>query len=136
MSTYPAEGEVCDVIIRGARLFALPDPEDEPGERVWTFQLPGAVRERELFSVCLDLPQVTVERVGPADWPPQAGDIWSDEAGDAEEWHALPVRFGSTDVILHLDSALAGLEPAGFIDSFPRARLVRRRGPVTEDREA
>lgn len=52
-----AEGDTVDITIRGAKVYALPDPEDDPGERFWTFQLGD-----QLFSVPLDFSEVTVER--------------------------------------------------------------------------
>lgn len=78
---------------------------------------------------------VAVERVAPAGWPPQAGDVWKDS--NDEEWFAS-TRTATSPVELFLAdfSSSMAMEPDDLAEKFGPVRLVRRREPVTEDREA
>jgi hypothetical protein len=71
-------GEVVDITIKGARV-------DRVDGR-WLGCLLGAYR----VTVPLDGPRVTVERVAPAEWPPQPGDLWKDR--NESVWFALRQR--------------------------------------------
>lgn len=127
-----AEGDTVDITIRGAKVYALPDPDDDPGERFWTFSLPAQLGIKPpLFSVPLDYSEVTVEHAGPENWPPQAGDIWSDEDDEFPghcDWHVLPRNLGSfEELVMHVDSSSPGITPSDFLQQFPKARLLRRR---------
>jgi hypothetical protein len=70
-------GEIADITIKGVRIAAVPIAGqndtfaiiDEHGNR---YRMP---------------PQAAVERVAPADWPPQPGDLWRDQGGTL--WFAV-----------------------------------------------
>lgn len=55
-------------------------------------------------------PGVAFERLAPAEWPPQAGDVWRDRDGD--RWLAVPDENGSGKIMLADDH---GAEPPRFV---------------------
>lgn len=89
-------GEVVDITIKGARIVEhvgtslafeyLSDPRDAAGRVIYSR---GNVRA--------DAHSITVERVAPAEWPPQAGDVWRDRHGSP--WFAVDIHdIDETDV--------------------------------------
>lgn len=66
---------------------------------------------------------VTIERIGPAGWPPQAGDIWADKDGD--EWVTLEDS-GVVSIVL-VDGPTWNREPDEFHKDYAPVRLIRRR---------
>lgn len=74
---------------------------------------------------------ITVTRVAPAEWPPQAGDVWTDR--DGEEWFARVETDGSDEYgLLVRANARAGYQYGTRADdvlaSYGPMRLERRRG--------
>lgn len=78
-------GEIVDITIKGARVVDVAHLKDcevgvsfecDYGEYGW--------------AIPLGPPEVTVERVSPAEWPPRPGDVWLDAEGRA--WTALRGR--------------------------------------------
>jgi len=83
--TYAA-GELVDITIRGARV--LPCDVDGVLAAEYTIRLPAHEGAWRRVSVCTESDTVTVERVAPAEWPPQIGDLWRDRAGNL--WFDTP----------------------------------------------
>lgn len=79
-------GEVVDVTIKGVRVDA-----------VHTDGTPDIIAEDSagLATVWALPPQAAVERVAPAEWPPQPGDLWRDQDGDL--WYGLLVDDDDTE---------------------------------------
>ncbi len=87
MSTYQP-GEIVDVTIRGARIM-----EPRPGlDHILTLAYaqaePGVWATISLTRPADDT--VTIERVAPAEWPPQPGDLWRDRVGELWFVHHAP----------------------------------------------
>jgi hypothetical protein len=79
------DGEYVRIVIDTARV-----QKEDAG---WLECLLGAYR----CVVPLDGPGVTVERVAPAEWPPQPGDLWHDRTQTS--WFAADVAdIGETDL--------------------------------------
>jgi hypothetical protein len=107
-----AVDELVNVTIRGARVEEL----DCPGDDTFATLALGSYR----VPIALHAPGVTVERVAPAEWPPQLGDIWADRNGS--EW--FTVKSGRM-----LDGTGGGWsDPQEVVSGFGPMRLVRRRG--------
>ncbi|WUI02071.1 hypothetical protein OHR68_09775 [Spirillospora sp. NBC_00431] len=74
-----------------------------------------------------DDPQVTFERVAPAEWPPRPGDLWRDRDGDT--WHSVLVDDDDT-----ADEAYVILRPGRSSKHHGTAELhdiVQWHGPLT-----
>ncbi|MEU8278171.1 hypothetical protein ACFYOK_37610 [Microbispora bryophytorum] len=74
-------GEVVDITIKGARVKEVCYHGDGNGPDV-RFTYEAKDGEAWPNAVWADAPTVTVTRVAPAEWPPRAGDLWHDCAGD------------------------------------------------------
>lgn len=108
-------GEVVDITIKGARVQSVSNDH-------W---LAFWITDRgTMHSLDISAPGVTVERVAPAEWPPQAGDVWLDRAG--EPWFA----FSDHDVLLlpafPVSTSRAGLLPRVVMEKVGPLTLVRR----------
>ncbi|MFI7628452.1 hypothetical protein [Microbispora rosea] len=81
-------GEVVDITIKGVRI----NNEDADGIVTVLADNPlGATTRYEMP------PQAAIERVGPAEWPPQPGDLWRDQRGGL--WFAADIHdVDETDV--------------------------------------
>lgn len=49
----------------------------------------GTGDSERMLSIDVDAPGLVIERVAPAEWPPQPGDVWKDRDGDA--WFGVEV---------------------------------------------
>lgn len=85
MSDYKP-GEIVDITIRGARVLA--NGTDDLGRPFLEFT---HGEQNVLAAVERDDHAVTIERVTPAEWPPQPGDLWRDSDGDV--WFAYGLVF-------------------------------------------
>jgi hypothetical protein len=84
-------GEIVDVTIKGSRVVGIgyDDRFDSPWLRV---AIP--IGDDEMHGrIHLDAPGITVERVAPAKWPPQPGDLWRDNGGTL--WFAVEDDHGT-----------------------------------------
>lgn len=74
-----ALGELVDITVRGVRVVnSYPETrltEDGPATRSMLV-VRHADHQGQSIAVDVTNPSVTVERVAPADWPPQPGDAW------------------------------------------------------------
>lgn len=89
-------GEIVNITIKGAR---IEEPTDEVGNLEYTY--PAGLSRFEGVVVPL-AESVTVERVAPAGWPPQPGDLWKDRDGTL--WFAVEDK-GHQQVGLMCDSS-------------------------------
>ena len=95
MTQQLQHGDVVDIVVKGVRIDcpggngALPSYTDEHGR---SYPVPG---------------QAAITRVAPADWPPQAGDLWRD--GERMLWLAIDV----TNPHFHEDQRLALINTFG-----------------------
>lgn len=81
MSDTFQPGEIVDITIRGARVLKLTNPTG----RILSveYQDPNPPEDGTCrASLIMDSPAITVERVAPAEWPPQIGDLWRDSYGN------------------------------------------------------
>lgn len=108
-------GERVDITIRGARVV-----EPSVGPDRW---LGVAIGNTEA-DLPVHLPDVTVARVAPKEWPPQLGDIWSEANG--REWFATD--FDGETVIMRAAGSGRGLDALDVLADFGPLALVRRRG--------
>ncbi len=76
-------GEIVDITIKGVRVQCHTD--EDTLEFEYTTEL-GTVEG----VVAVDCANVTVERVAPAEWPPQTGDLWRDQRGNV--WFAADLH--------------------------------------------
>jgi hypothetical protein len=118
MSTVPklTTGELVNVTIKGARVAGI----DETQARIGL-----AVGTSDAASVPLNAPGVTVERVAPAEWPPQLGDIWVDR--DLNQWATLADRDKAVLVTLR-DIRTDWLAPDDVLAEVGPMALEYRRG--------
>ena len=72
-------GELVTITIKAATVLAV--DTDQDGYRDLAVETADD-RRLALVTVPLDHQAVTVERLAPADWPPQPGDLWRDKHGD------------------------------------------------------
>lgn len=76
-------GEIVDITIKGVRVTEIhQNPEDLPEITVHLDCEIGGCPIR----IPHHWPMVTVQRIAPAEWPPQPGDLWRDGGGDG--WFA------------------------------------------------
>lgn len=68
-------GEIVDITIRGARIHAV---HGDPDTNALTIGIEHAASWTTAVPM---VDSVTVERVAPPEWPPQAGDLWRDRRG-------------------------------------------------------
>jgi hypothetical protein len=126
MSTDFKPGEIVDIAIKTATVC------DMTGSHPPTLHFTVPTGRNISWSMPLDNPQITVERVAPAEWPPRVGDIWHD--ADGERWFAQDD--GSSDV----DPPVMWMVPAhphrfsqehdGGARGYQAARWQAKRGPV------
>lgn len=74
-------GEIIDITIKGARVVEVCRHGDGNGDDLrFTYEAKDGHASHS--AVWADAPGVTVERVAPAEWPPQPADLWRDREGD------------------------------------------------------
>lgn len=79
-----APGDIVNFTVRGARV----DADEVDGDGFRYVQVVYGDRNLRVF---LDLDAaLTVERVVPAEWPPQAGDLWRDRHGELWFFYCNP----------------------------------------------
>jgi hypothetical protein len=132
MTNY-AVGEIVDITIKGARI-ARKDSTD----RIW-FTL-GGTGEGWIPVHPGDEASVVVQRVAPAEWPPQAGDLWRDRSGALhfgadhvpdydDRADCVGIGNGGTRVVLISQGTDSSCAPSA---DFYRPEVVNQRhGPLT-----
>ena len=77
-------GEYVDITIRNVKVVNTfkDTPLNASTRTVLVFKLPGEDAERDRSYTAPIYGGVVVERVGPAEWPPQPGDLWRGCEGD------------------------------------------------------
>lgn len=81
-------GEVVDVTIKGARVsstYGLSWNDEDMGTMLVFRTCEHTTCQAGMVNI--GDPGVTVERVAPAEWPPQKADLWRDRSGDL--WFAV-----------------------------------------------
>lgn len=128
MTVYQV-GEVVDITIRSAKVVnSYPQRKRNIDGQVLVERrvLVVAVSGTE-SSVALNLNSTTVsvERVGPVDWPPQEGDLWTDGRNCA--WFAYTQYDDDAPpkLLMHSD------DPYGFGSDVRPDDVARRHGPMT-----
>lgn len=123
-----AEGELVNVTIRGARVVER-DADDHAAALHLTYASPSTACASPL-RVRLDAPGVTVERVAPAEWPPQRRDRWKSE-GNGWEWFAVENNSGAIRLVNEYGDTY---EPAWAMENVGPMRLLYRDGwaPATD----
>jgi hypothetical protein len=112
-------GEIVDITIKGARVQRC---EDDSLEYEYRTEL-GSFEA----VVAVDSPGVTVERVAPAEWPPQPGDLWRDKIG--ETWFAFRDKGVSLMVPSYpVNASRGGRNPDTVLEKLCPLTLVYREG--------
>lgn len=105
--------ELVNITIKGARYIA------DHGDRMG-FDVPDSD-----MRIWLPAISAIIERVAPAQWPPQSGDVWQDRNGG--QWFAYETRDGGTPEIAMMISVAES-------DRTPRHSLpdkvLREKGPM------
>ncbi|MGH3379525.1 MAG: hypothetical protein ACRDP6_32800 [Actinoallomurus sp.] len=109
-------GELVDVTIKGVRVDAV-HPDGTPD--IIADDSDG------LATVWVLPPQAAIERVAPAEWPPQPGDLWRDRDGDL--WFGL-LDDNDEELLTVLSPGRTSKHPA-FIDS-GNDTIQRDHGPL------
>jgi hypothetical protein len=132
MSDYRL-GDIVDVTIRGARVQDYDVSGDGPDRLMVTYGQPASM-------TTLFVNGVTVERVAPAEWPPQPGDVWRDPHGYA--WFAFSycpdpdhTDAWAVEAAKSTDFTVVALQPQhggpyGVAADFPD-KVLRDAGPLT-----
>lgn len=115
-----AEGELVTVQIRNARVVSF-----HPGNHAAVGEVTVAMGFHNIEAAVPLAYGVTLDRVAPAEWPPQLGDIWSDR--DGTEW-AAGASDGETVVMWRIGGKGAGVDALDVLQDRGPVRLVRRRG--------
>jgi len=118
-------GEIVDVTIRGARVMA-PLHTDDGLTLAYEEVRPG-----NFATFGLRHPQagtVTIERVAPAEWPPQAGDLWRDKHNELWFIHRNPSVMDPSPVLMGRTTGGARWtnDVVGLIDDNAPMTLVHR----------
>lgn len=122
-------GEYVDITARNVKVVNTfqDTPLNTTTRTVLVFKLPGEDTERDRSYTVPIYGDVTVERVAPAEWPPQPGDLWRDAGG--ELWFAYVIhREHSSYVEMRCEDTSKGLPPFGDdgVDG-----VNKRYGPMT-----
>jgi hypothetical protein len=128
-------GEIVDITIKGARVVGvhhsltidIPNPHDG---------VTGG--DARVVDLPIGWDAVTVERVPPAEWPPQPGDLWKEEV-DGALWFAQ--GFGASQMAMlpaHVRGNTDCALPDYVLETFGPLTLVHREGhesldPATKD---
>lgn len=113
MSAAYRPGEVVNVTIKGVAVH-----EVRPN---------GQIHIRDEHKVRYTMPaQAAIERVPPASWPPQRGDLWEDYAGG--RWFTV-VRGG--EMRMHADNGVC-VQPQVLLEDAPLTLVSRDRLNVDE----
>jgi hypothetical protein len=114
-----AEGELVTIQIKSARVAAF-----IPGDHATVGEITVEMGVHNIEAVVPLAYGVTVERVAPAEWPPQIGDIWTDR--DGSEWVADDTD-GETILMRRLGGG-GSTDALDVLDMHGPMTLIRRRG--------
>lgn len=118
-------GELVDITIRGAKVVNTYPIRRDGCDMGTVLVAEYTDGEHRNVAVGLSAPSVTVERVAPAEWPPQPGDLWRDKHEDLWFVFADPTATGA----LHMrtaDGKRSSLGHEGQIKNNAPWRLVYR----------
>lgn len=74
-------GEYVDVTIHGARVRGQADTSPSPNTLTALIELPGTSGLAVELPIGTAIDTISIQRVPPAQWPPQPGDLWRDARG-------------------------------------------------------
>ena len=106
------DGDLVDVVIRGARVYSPRDQEADPGTDFVTVEITTHDGSTQLVGIP-EAPGVTVKRTAPAEWPPQPGDLWRDKHGALWFVYVVP-RVEGEAPDLYMRTAVGFRWSAGF----------------------
>lgn len=116
-------GELLDVTIPGVRV--IREETDEHGYRDLVVEYADDARAYEILLPAPGASRVTVERIAPAEWPPQPGDVWAPERWRDQLWMAVTDSRGET-VLVSADNSSARRRPDEVVADRGRLALLFR----------